>query len=155
MFVIHGLYPGPFAHYFAMSTDELAAVSARRLVADGPGYPCRVSLVDAVVGDELVLCTYQHHDVASPYRAAGPIFVRRAALRATHVDEVPPVLATRLLSIRAYSADGDLALADVMPGSELAPAITRLFADPRVAYLHVHNARPGCFAVRVDRHGRS
>jgi hypothetical protein len=152
MFVIHGLDPVPFAHYFAMSTEELAAVSARRLVADGPGYPCRVSLVDADVGDELVLCPYVHHDVTSPYRAAGPIFVRRAALhRASHVDEVPPVLATRLLSVRAYTGDGELATADVMPGTELATHVACLFADPGVAYLHVHNARRGCFAARVDR----
>jgi Protein of unknown function (DUF1203) len=153
MFAIHGLDPNPFAHYFALSTDELAAISARRLFADGPGYPCRVSLVDAAPGDELVLCTFQHHDVASPYRAAGPIFVRRAALRATFVDEVPPVLATRLLSVRAYGSDGDLATADVTPGTELAAHITRVFSDPGVAYLHVHNARQGCFAARVERRG--
>jgi Protein of unknown function (DUF1203) len=155
MFVIHGLDPAPFARYFAMSPDALAVAAARRVIADGPGFPCRVSLVDAAVGDELVLCTYQHHDVASPYRAAGAIFVRRAALRATHVDEVPPVLATRLLSVRAYAADGELAMADVTPGTELAAHIARFFADPGIAYLHVHIARQGCFAARVDRHGGS
>jgi hypothetical protein len=153
MFVIHGLDPTPFARYFTMSDDELAAVGARRVHADGAGYPCRVALVDAAVGDELVLCSYVHHDVASPYRASGPIFVRRASTgRASYVDEVPPLFATRLLSVRAYDASGELSSAEVVAGAELGAHLARAFADAAVAYLHVHNARPGCFVARVDRH---
>jgi len=153
MFIIAGLDPADFADYFTMSGADLAARGARRLVADGPGFPCRVSLVDAPPGDELVLCHHAHHDVASPYRAAGPIFVRRAATRrVTHVDLVPDVLARRLLSVRAYGSDGDLQEAEVTPGTELAAQIARMFDAPTVAYLHVHNARPGCYAARVDRH---
>ena len=152
MFVIRGLDPKLFAPYFAVSDAELAALHARRVIADGPGYPCRVSLVDASPGDELVLCHHAHHDVASPYRAAGPIFVRRAATAsASFVDVVPPVLATRLLSVRAYDAAGDLVAAEVVPGAELRAQIERMFGDPAVAYLHAHNARPGCFAARIDR----
>jgi hypothetical protein len=26
-----------------------------------------------------------------------------------------------------------------------------IFSDPAIAYLHVHNARPGCFNCRVER----
>jgi hypothetical protein len=29
--------------------------------------------------------------------------------------------------------------------------IMRFFANPQVGYLHVHNARRGCYACRVDR----
>lgn len=151
MFVIRGLEPELFARYFAMSDAELAAIGARRVIADGPGYPCRVSLVDARAGDELVLCHFAHHEVASPDRAAGPIYVRRAASRATFVDDVPPALATRLLSLRAYDAAGEMVAAEVVPGAELAPQIERLFTDVRADYLHAHNARPGCFAARIDR----
>ncbi|MBK9261216.1 MAG: DUF1203 domain-containing protein [Polyangiaceae bacterium] len=153
MFVIQGLDPASFTRYFTLSDAELAAKGARRVHADGPGYPCRVSLVDAAPGDELVLLTYAHHDVASPYRASGPIYVRRAAaMRAEDIDAIPPMLATRLLSVRAYDAAGDLEMADVVPGAELAGQIARMFDEPAVAYLHVHNARPGCFVARVNRH---
>jgi hypothetical protein len=93
MFTIRGLEPQQFASYFALSDADLVARGARRVIADGGGYPCRVSLVDAKSGDELVLCQYVHHDTTSPYRAAGPIYVRRDARTATFVDEVPPVLA--------------------------------------------------------------
>ena len=121
------------------------------MFADGDGYPCRVSLIDARPGDELVLLPFAHHAVASPFRATGPIYVRRAVDRAVHVDEVPPLLRTRLLSVRAYDAAGDMCTADVVAGAELAGHVARVFADPAVAYLHVHSARPGCFVARIDR----
>ena len=31
------------------------------------------------------------------------------------------------------------------------PLIERLFANPDVDYIHVHNARRGCYSGRVDR----
>jgi hypothetical protein len=36
-------------------------------------------------------------------------------------------------------------------GKDLACAIERLFGDPRAAYLRVHFAPPGCYAVRIER----
>ena len=71
MFAITGLDPTGFDHLFRLGDAALATAGARRVVADGPGYPCRVSLVDAAPGEELVLFEYRHHDVASPYRASG------------------------------------------------------------------------------------
>jgi len=29
--------------------------------------------------------------------------------------------------------------------------IARLLGDPRADYLHVHYAKPGCYAARIDR----
>jgi hypothetical protein len=151
MFSITGLDPTLFAPLLA-DDAALAAAGGRRVVADGPGYPCRVSLVDAAPGEELVLVPYAHHDVASPYRGAGPIYVRRAAaVPARHVDEVPEALARRLLSVRAYDPAGDLREAEVVPGTELATLAARWLAYSGIAYLHAHHARPGCFAAHIDR----
>ena len=41
--------------------------------------------------------------------------------------------------------------ADVVTGEDAAPVINCYFDNPRVDYLHVHNAKPGCFAARVVR----
>ena len=41
--------------------------------------------------------------------------------------------------------------AEVVEGTQLEPLIERLFGDQRVSFLHVHNARRGCYACRVDR----
>jgi hypothetical protein len=41
--------------------------------------------------------------------------------------------------------------AEVATGAELEPVLHRMLAQGSVAYLHVHNAKPGCFACRVER----
>lgn len=152
-FRIHALPIEPFAADFGVADDALRARGIRRVVADGrPAYPCRVSLQDAVEGERLLLLPYLHHDVDTPFRASGAIYVREAATRARPVVlEVPALLRSRLLSLRAYDARGGMVGADVLPGSELESGIAQLFALERSAYLHVHYARPGCYACRVDR----
>lgn len=142
-----------FSQLFALSDAELAAVGARRVMAETqPGYPCRVSLADAAPGERVLLLAHTHHDVAGPYRASGPIFVRERATPATPaIDELPESIRLRQLSLRAYDADGAMLAADVCDGTDAAAAIARLFGEPRVAHLHLHNAKRGCYACRVDR----
>lgn len=128
-------------------------IGARRMTVDAnPGFPCRVSLVDAEVGETVLLLPFVHHDVASPYRASGPIFIRQSAVTARLAPgEVPAMLRHRLLSLRAYDHDATMIGADVVEGAVLEDAISRLFSDERAAYLHVHNARPGCYNCSVLR----
>jgi hypothetical protein len=142
-----------FTALFAQSDAELRAIGACRLVADKkPGFPCRVSLVDAEPGEEVLLLPFSHHDVSSPYRASGPIFVRaQAQTTRLEVNEVPPMIRSRLLSIRGYDPTAIMLLSEVVDGSELEKYLWRFFADPRVSYVHLHNARPGCYNCRVDR----
>jgi hypothetical protein len=152
-FQITGLQRADFAPLFALTDAELAARNAVRMVADKrPGFPCRVSLRDAEPGESVLLLNYEHLAVASPYRSRHAIFVRENAVDARlDVDEIPEVLATRLLSVRAFDRAGMMVDADVVQGSGLAPAISRMLDKSAVDYLHVHNAKPGCFAARVDR----
>ena len=148
-----GLSLSPFETLFALDDEALAARGIRRMVADAqPGFPCRVSLTDAEPGETLLLLAFEHHDAHSPYRASGPIFVReRAAAPFDAVDVVPPVLRPRLLSLRAYDAQGLMVDAEIVEGCEVETVIERIFARDEVSYLHVHNAKRGCFACRVER----
>jgi hypothetical protein len=41
--------------------------------------------------------------------------------------------------------------ADVVDGSRAAETFERLLANRGAAYLHVHNAKRGCYAARVER----
>ena len=142
-----------FAPLFALSDAELQSRGVRRMtVNEKPGFPCRASLADAGIGEVVLLLPYAHHDVDSPYRASGPIFIRKDVETAhPAVDEVPEMLRHRLLSLRAYDDSATMIDADIVPGSELEEVIRRLFANDRVRYLHIHNARPGCFNCRVVR----
>jgi uncharacterized protein DUF1203 len=152
-FRIRALEVEPFAPLFALSDAELTARGIRRVVADEkPGFPCRVSLADAEVGETLLLLHHLHHDVPGPYRASGPIYVRERAVTATPAPgEVPASVRERLLSLRAYDASGTLRDCEVADGRDLEAIVSRLFADPSVRYIHAHNARAGCYNSRIDR----
>ena len=142
-----------FAPLFRQSNEELEAVGARRVIVDEkPGYPCRVSLADAEVGETVLLLPFTHHDVSSPYRASGPIFVREGVNTASPpVNEIPTMFRHRQLSIRGYDAASMMVSADVVEGIVLEDTIRTLLADENVSYLHIHNARPGCYNCRVVR----
>jgi hypothetical protein len=76
---------------------------------------------------------------------------RNAAATCSSVNEIPEQQRRRLLSVRAYDDRDWIVDAEVTPGEQLATLIEKFFADPRVRYLHVHNARRGCYACRIDR----
>ena len=148
-----GLPLSPFEPLFALDAAALEARGMRRMTADAkPGYPCRVSLQDAEPGERLILLPFEHQPAHSPYRASGPIFVREAAgAPFDEVDVVPAVLRGRLLSLRAYDAAGFIVDAEVVPGDEIEPLIERFFARAEVSTIHVHNAKRGCYACRIER----
>lgn len=152
-FRISALSADEFSHLIGLDDESLAEHGARRLQVDmKPGYPCRVTLEDADVGESVLLLNFEHLIVNTPYRAAHAIFVREAATTCSPiVNQIPEQLRIRLLSIRAFDTDGMMVDADVVHGKDSAPVIERLLEDERVDYLHIHNAKPGCYAARVDR----
>ena len=152
-YVIQGIDPAPFRHLYGLTDRELARHGAIRMIADAkPGYPCRVTLKDVDPGSAVLLVNHEHLPVGTPYRSCHAIFVAEGAEQlARYEAAIPDQLRGRLLSVRAFDADGMMIDAEVLEGTSLEAEIERMFADPRVAYLHVHNARPGCFAARVDR----
>jgi hypothetical protein len=152
-FQIVGLSPLPFEPLFALPAEALAARGIRRVRAEAsPGYPCRISLEDADAGDELLLLPFEHQPANSPYRASGPIYVRVGARQRTMaVGAVPESVRRRQISLRAYDADDMIVDAEVCDGPSVAGAIERLLGDPLVRYLHLHNAKRGCYSCRVRR----
>ena len=124
-FQVTALSAEQFAPLFHLFETELAesvtTVRAGWSRIQPTGFPCRVSLADAAVGETLILLSFTHLDAESPFRASGPIYVRENAAAATPgVDEVPPMLRSRLLSARAYCSDAMLHTADVFEGAAVA-----------------------------------
>lgn len=151
-FRITGLPAEPFAELFALSDEALSERRAMRVVADSAhGYPCRVSLTDAEPGQSLLLLNYEHQPANSPFHSNYAIYIREGEEQYDRVNEVPDQLRRRLLSVRGFDDRGMLRDADVAQGTALEPVIERLFADEKIAYLHIHIAKPGCYAARVDR----
>jgi hypothetical protein len=152
-FRIVGLPVAQFQSLFSLDDNELAQKDARRLIVDAkPGFPCRVSLQDAEIGERVILVPFVHHDVESPYRASGPIFVCETAKQIELAPgEIPDVVAGRIMSVRAYNDKGMMVNAAVTPGKELESQIEKFFGDAKISYLHLHNAGAGCYSCRVER----
>ncbi|HEY7807334.1 MAG TPA: DUF1203 domain-containing protein [Croceibacterium sp.] len=152
-YIIEGVPRERFAELFGLDNAALAARGARRVVASGEGFPCRVSLVDAEPGESLILLNYVSHDVAGPYRATHAILVREQTEQApTYIDRIPPVFTQRTLSLRGFDASGDLVASRVSKPDEHEQAIADLLADPQVDHIDAHNAGHGCFSARIERY---
>lgn len=153
-FRITGLSPAPFAHLFGLPEAELARHGVQRYLTQADdGFPDRVELRDSQAGDSFLLLNYEHQPHDTPYRARHAIFVREHAAQAFDaVNQVPEVLRTRLLSLRAFNAEHHMIDADVVDGREVEGLIERLLANPQVAYIQAHFARRGCFAATIHRH---
>ncbi|MGE3251959.1 MAG: DUF1203 domain-containing protein [Hyphomonadaceae bacterium] len=149
---IAGLDPAPFAALHALNDCELEARGMRRVrIGRAHIAPCRISLDDAAIGEDVLLINYEHQPAATPYRQQGPIFIRSAAAPFEAENTMPPALRRRLLSLRGFDAEGMMIEAGVAEGAAAEALIEQFFANADVAYIHAHYAGRGCFAARIDR----
>lgn len=150
---IEGLARAPFEPLFALPDAALADRGARRVVADRkPGFPCRISLEDAEIGERLILVNHVSQEAATPYRASHAIYVRElSAEPALFVDRLPAVLEGRPLSLRGFDRDGMLRGALLAMPGEADAKIRELFERPEIETIHAHNAAHGCFAAKIER----
>lgn len=150
---IAGLDPSPFLPLFGLPDEKLHASGVIRMgVTSQPGFPCRVTLEDAATDEQVLLLNHVSHDVANPYRTAHAIFVTEGAdTPAEYLDEVPPALDLRILSLRAFDCDGMMIDAILVQPGDADAGIRQLFSARETAYLHAHNATRGCFAAKVER----
>ncbi|MBU2676571.1 MAG: DUF1203 domain-containing protein [Gammaproteobacteria bacterium] len=122
------------------------------IVDSNPGYPCRVSLQDAEIGESVLLMNYEHQTLPTPYRSSHAIFVRENVTQAVpDKNEIPAFFRHRLLSVRAFDSSGMMIDADVIDGKSLESLIQRMLKNNSAQFLHIHNAKPGCYAALVER----
>jgi hypothetical protein len=151
-YFVQGLPPELFRPLFELGDNELSERRAVRVTADGPGFPCRVSLEHAAPGEELILVNYLSHAADTPYRTAFAIYVREAAGEAARFeDRLPPMFESKTLSLRGYDGEGMLRgalLAQPGAGDRL---VRELFERAEIATVHAHSATYGCFLARIER----
>jgi hypothetical protein len=152
-FLIEAINNNETNHLFALSKSDRDKINAIQIKVDQyPGFPCRVSLEDAQIGESIIALPYIHHDVKSPYYSSGPIFVRKNIKTAQlKTNEVPNFLSHRFLSVRAYNNEAMMIDAATTQGTALKSLIQKFFANVSVSYLHIHNANPGCYMCQVRR----
>ena len=147
---VRGLDPEPYRPLFALSDKELEERGMKRMTVTSPTFPCRVSLVDRPIGEQVILLNHVSHDVANPYLSSHAIFVADAE-KAEYVDDVPPVFVSRVLSLRGFDSHGMMAEALITQPGEADAGIRKLFDNPEIETIHAHNAARGCFSAKVER----
>ena len=152
-FQVTALDAEQFRELYGLDSSALASRGVeRQLVGEKPGFPCRVSLVDAEIGETVLLLNFEHQQADTPYRSSHAIFVREGAETAKLAkNEVPELLKIRTLSVRAFDKNGMMLDADVVDGENFVDLIHRLFDNGSVEYLHVHNAGRGCYDAAIYR----
>lgn len=152
-FRIAGLAPKTFSHLFNLPESALENVNVTRYTVDAEhSFPCRITLRDAAIGETVLLTNYEHQPAKNAYQSRHAIYVNEAAtLAGEYINEIPTQMQRRLLSIRAFDATHAIIDAEVVEGSDAKTLIDRFLNARETTYLHVHFARRGCFAARMDR----
>jgi hypothetical protein len=129
------------------------------IVDEENSYPCRKCLKDGKIGQRMLLLSYDPWLGDSPYRQPGPIYIHEQPKCDLIEFEdgtsaiMPEQQRRRLLSVRAFDKNHMMKGGDVFRGTDLLQKAEEFFKNDKIEYIHVHNAIPGCFAVRIDRGG--
>lgn len=149
--------------YVAIPTDVVRAYQAgrpdangqspERKVSDGGSNPCRHCLQLIPKGAGMLVLAHRPFPAPQPYAEVGPIFLCADACEAGGGVTRPEMLASPDYIVRGYGTDDRIVYGTGgVVATEAIPARAEdLFADPRVAYLHVRSARNNCYQVRIDR----
>ena len=149
--------------FVALSTDVVRAYRAggpdangqvpERRVSDGGGNPCRHCLAMIPEGAGMLVLAHRPFPSLQPYAEVGPIFLCADACSRRGGEALPEMLASSDYIVRGYGADDRIVYGTggVVPTGAIPARAEELFADARVAYVHVRSARNNCFQCRIDR----
>jgi Protein of unknown function (DUF1203) len=140
-------------HYQSGGLDANGQVPEHVLLDKEFG-PCRHCLKMIPKGAGMLILAHRPFPVPQPYAEVGPIFLcAEECERGGGGDARPEALAAPDYIVRGYGTDDRIVYGT--GGVTETPAIPAradaLFADPRVAYVHVRSARNNCYQCRIER----
>ena len=147
--------PAIAARFRATQTDDRGNALRRMTATDDSGFPCRVCLRCAEVGEEVLLGSYDLPRPRGIYWTPSPVFIHAEACVPYVADGALPEIVRRntIVSVRAYDAQ-DMVLYDlgrIGCGSDIDDALATALDDPRTVFVNIHTARPGCMLCRVEK----
>ncbi len=145
--------PTELARHFQAGGVDANGQVPERAVSDGGGNDCRHCLTMIPNGAAMLVLAHRPFPALQPYAELGPIFLCAAACGAGGGETLPDVLASPEYIVRGYGADDRIVYGTggVVATVAIAARAADLFADARVAYLHVRSARNNCYQCRIDR----
>ena len=114
----------------------------------------RCCLTEAQVGERVALAAYKPFPFEGAYAEVGPIYIHADRCHGyPAVDRYPASFRHRDQVFRAYGHTDRIMSAEVVHGRDAEEAITRLLANPEVAFLHSRNVLYGCYMFTIHRGG--
>lgn len=152
-FRITGLSPAPFERFYGLSDAKLRVLNIVRYTVDEtPGFPDRIEMREGRIGETMLLLNHIYQPANSPYKASHAVFVLEGAThKFDEINTIPEVMQHRILSLRAFDANGMMISADLAEGPKVEPLIQTQIALPNTAYIHAHNAKQGCYSGLIER----
>jgi hypothetical protein len=147
----------------AVSTND--AERLRRAVTDDFGYPierfdadrtypCRHCLREASARNGMLLLSYQTSKPKSVYGQPTAIFMCASSCeRFEQPDTIPDIVRNRLVSLRAFGADGMMIYDanQLVDGGDYDAAVRKDFSCADIAFINVHTAKAGCMLCHIER----
>lgn len=139
-------------HYQAGGLDANGQLP-ELVVLDEASGPCRHCLKMLPKGAGMLILAHRPFPAPQPYAEIGPIFLCAEPCERGGGEARPEALASPEYIVRAYGADDRIVYGTgrVVATEAIPLRAAELFADPRVAYLHVRSARNNCYQARIDR----
>ncbi|MDI6539790.1 DUF1203 domain-containing protein [Pantoea ananatis] len=152
-FRISGLNPEPFTHLFGKGEHYLKQHRALRISVDSyPGYPDRISLRDIPAGETVILINHTYQPADTPYLGSHAVYLWEGCNeQGIYINKIPESIGLRLLSLRAFDENHLMLQADICEGAAAEMMLKHFFDDPSVSYIHIHNAKQGCYACLAER----
>jgi hypothetical protein len=138
--------------YQAGGGDANGQVPERKL-SDGGATDCRHCLKLIPKGAAMLVLAHRPFPAPQPYAEVGPIFLCAEPCATGGGETVPEMLASPDYIVRGYGTDDRIVYGTggVVATEAIQARAEALFADPRVAYVHVRSARNNCYQLRIDR----
>ena len=158
--------------FVAMPTELMLAYQAGAADANGqpperydasPGQlPCRHCMKMIEQGEPYLALAYRPFPSLQPYAEVGPIFLHadgceRGGDAATPTNseqvEIPHFLDSPSYIVRGYTAKDRIYYGSggVVPTDQIPTRASELFANDKIAYIHVRSVSNNCYHCRIDR----
>lgn len=145
--------PTDIARAYQAGGLDAYGLAPERQVSDGGGNPCRHCLGMIPEGAGMLVLAHRPFPALQPYAETGPIFLCADPCAAGGGEDLPAMLDSPEYIVRGYGADDRIVYGTgaVTPTDAIPARAAELFADARVAYVHVRSARNNCFQCRIDK----
>jgi Protein of unknown function (DUF1203) len=145
--------PTEIARHYQTGGPDANGQTPERVVAEGKGNPCRHCLRMVPEGKGMLILAHRPFPAPQPYAELGPIFLCADPCEAGGGEALPEMLASPDYIVRGYGVDDRIVYGTggVVRTETIPARAEELFADPRVAYVHVRSARNNCYQVRIER----